>query len=693
MPPNRKIRLLLSLLFLVIFTSCSNDPDLLDEDERAWLDANPNLIAAINPTYAPYQYINQQGELDGIFVGFLKLIEERIGYQFQKKMYYNWNDVLLDAKAKKIDVIIEIQETNDRNEYLTFSNPLVSQPHVIVTNNSIPKNKSLTYFNRKKIGVIKGYSVEEYLKKNYPEYQIIPVANDQEAYDRLENNDLDAIISFRAIANYFINQKGYNNLIINKQIPYLNQSSIANLREHYILSNIIDKAIRNISNAEKKEIFESWSYSLIRPIYLKTWFWLCILGLLLAALLLNGFINRLLKTKVKEKTVELQQAKEKAEENSQLKTVFLHNISHEIRTPINAVVGFSDMLEKGQIKKEEQSKFLKVINHSGEQLVRVIDDILEISSLDTQKTKVHLSSTNITELLQELGAIYEVEALNKKLNLILEVAQETNNQNQCIAEIWAITDGSKLRKIISALIDNAVKNTNEGVVTVSCKLKEDKLVFLVADTGKGIPKELLPTIFERFQKSSKNIKDYGVGVGLGLAIAKENVALLGGEITVDSTLEVGTNFTVIIPYNPAKLVKEGSSLDQHISTKIKSILIVEDGKINFIVLKRLLQKCCGDHVKILHAENGKIAVDLVKNYSFDIVFMDIKMPVMDGYEATKRIKQLQPNLPVIAQTAYAAPDDQQKALDAGCIDVITKPIKQEDLISAIANTFIKMDSL
>lgn len=680
---RKSLAILYSAMLAFTFVSCTKKDDLLNEVERKWLIDHPDLIAAINPTYAPYQYINEQGELDGIFVGFIKLIEERIGYTFKKKIYFKWNNVLLDAKDKKIDVILEIQETTDRNKYLTFSNPLVSQPHVIVTQNSIKKNINLSYLNGKKVGVIRGYSIEEYLSKNYPEYILVKVANDQEAYQKMKNGELDAVISFRAIANYFINQKGHKNLVINRQIPYLNQSSIANLREHYILSNIFDKAIRNISNKEKKEIFDNWSYSLVKPVYLKPWFWLSILGFLLGLVVLNAFINKLLKTKVREKTVELRIAKEKAEESSRLKTTFLHNISHEIRTPVNAVVGFSDMIEKGIIKKEEHPKFLKVIKHSGEQLINVIDDILEISSLDTKKAKIRNANTNVSEIIQELCAIYEVQTLQKNIKLHLNGAKD----------IWAITDRSKLRKIFSSLIDNAVKNTETGSIHINYKIVSDKLYFSIADTGKGIPKELLPTIFERFQKSSNRIRDYDEGVGLGLSLTKENIELLEGNIKVHSIVNEGTYFDIEIPVILGTSEQYIDVCNATSSLNIKQVLIAEDGKINFIVLKRLLKKLLGATVEILHAENGVEAFASVnQNSQLDLVLMDIKMPLMDGYEATAKIKGKYPNIPIIAQTAYADPDDQQIALDAGRIDVITKPIKIEDLKISIEKLFLKTDS-
>ncbi len=676
MPYLRSIAIL-CLFSVTLLTSCKQKEDLLDQEERQWLNDHPNLIAAINPTFAPYQFINEQGEIDGIFIGFINLIEDRIGYTFKKKRYYNWNDIIIDAEHGKVDVILEIQETIDRGKFLTFSNPLLSQPHVIVTHKEIPSNKSLKFFDEQRIGVIKGYAIEEFLKKNHPKFELIAVSNDDEAYRMLENKEINAIISFQAIANYFINQRGYKNLKVNKSIPYLNQSSIANLREHYILSNIIDKAIRSITSKEKKQIFDSWSYTLVKPIYQKNWFWFSLLGIISGFLLLIIFINNLLKNKVKTKTLELIAAKEKAEESSQLKTAFLHNISHEIRTPVNAVVGFSDMIEKGIIKKEEHPKFLKVIKHSGEQLINVIDDLLEISSLDTKKAKVHPSEVNVSEILEELCAIYEVKAIQKEINLKLKESDK----------ISAITDGSKLRKIISGLVDNAIKNTDKGSVEILVNTVDKSLIFQVIDTGKGIPESLLPSIFKRFQKSSHEIKNYDDGVGLGLAIIKENVELLKGSIKVSSSVNVGSNFTVSIPFTAAKenLEQQCNGNHQSLSTlEIKTVLIAEDGKLNFIVLKRLLMKLLGEDLQILHAENGQLAVEMAsKTSNIDLILMDIKMPIMDGYEATKIITENNKSSLIIAQTAYATPDDQQLALDAGCKDVITKPIKMDDLKAII----------
>lgn len=371
---------------------------------------------------------------------------------------------------------------------------------------------------------------------------------------------------------------------------------------------------------------------------------------------------------------ELIKAKEKAEESDRLKTEFINNMSHEIRTPMNGILGFSDFLKKENLSDRKRNYYISIIQNSGYQLMRVIDDILEISKLGTKQVKVSEQEICLNDLLLELFSIFDIKAKENKTPLYLK--NGLSNKNSII-----LTDDIKLNKILSNLIENALKFTREGYIEFGYKLKNNLLEIYVKDTGIGIAKNKQKIIFERFSQEEKELSGNFGGLGLGLSIAKENTELLGGKISLKSEKGKGAIFFVSIPYKP--VYENEISLDKY------TILIVEDEEINFLYINTLLEEEINLKFNILHAKNGQEAVDICKqNNEIDLVFMDLKMPVMNGFKATKLIKEFRKDLPIIAQTAYTSCEDKEKAFDAGCNSFITKPIEQNK-IEEIVKEFLK----
>lgn len=385
-------------------------------------------------------------------------------------------------------------------------------------------------------------------------------------------------------------------------------------------------------------------------------------------------------TNIKETEIELIKAKEKAEESDHLKTAFLQNMSHEIRTPMNAIMGFSELLSSNFNDKAKLSKFSKIITQRCNDLLDIINDILDIAKIESGQLPVNLEEFNLDELFTELSSFFkEYQKRIGKEHIEFNFHSECQSYNSHI-----VSDKVKLKQIFINLISNAFKYTNTGNISAGCKLDQDnKLVFYVSDTGIGIPADKQELVFERFAQLHYGPKSNIGGTGLGLPIVKGLIRLLGGTITLESAPGMGSTFTFSVPFKTSLSIppkpKPSEKFDGN-GLNNKIILIVEDDYYNSEYLKEILKEF---NLYILQAVTGKEAVEISISHNVDLVLMDIRLPDMQGYEATQQIRKHKPGLKIIAQTAYASNEERQKALDAGCNDYISKPSKRELLLTMI----------
>ncbi len=380
---------------------------------------------------------------------------------------------------------------------------------------------------------------------------------------------------------------------------------------------------------------------------------------------------------------ELEIAKNKAEGADRLKTAFLQNMSHEIRTPLNAIEGFSDMLTRNELSEEKKKNFVSIIRNSSRQLLSIVSDILTIASLETRQEKINTEQVCVNEMIINLLAIFKQQSVNQNVSLF-------TRQTLSDAQSEIHTDKTKLTQILSNLVSNALKFTHEGFVEFGYTLKEPGqdssmkspyLEFFVKDSGIGIKSELHEKIFERFLQADLNIsKKYG-GTGLGLSISKGFVELLGGSIWVESIPGQGSSFFFTIPYVPVHNAGSHGASAEKQSASGKTILVAEDDEFNFLLIRELLNR---SGLQIIHARDGQEVIDLFKqNPEVRLILMDIKMPVMEGHEAARIIRQMNANIPIIAQSAYAMDYEIEKY---GSIfdNYLTKPLDGPTLKKTIA---------
>jgi signal transduction histidine kinase/CheY-like chemotaxis protein len=384
--------------------------------------------------------------------------------------------------------------------------------------------------------------------------------------------------------------------------------------------------------------------------------------------------------KLETKNIQLQTALFRAKESDRLKSAFIANMSHEIRTPMNGIVGFSSLLVESNVSAQKRKDYGELIISSSNQLLSIINSILDISKIEAGTNEVNNSPTDLNSLLHNIESFYKPQAEEKKL--LFEVRSQITVEDSNI-----ITDRGKLKQIIDNLLNNAFKFTNEGHVILGCEKLDKFLRFYVEDTGIGIEAAYHKRIFERFaQVDVVEGWNYG-GTGLGLAISKGLIELLGGNIMLSSKMGQGSVFSFTIPFVPFSIespesLKESNSIMGIGRLANPTILIAEDEAINYQYLYELLSSW---QAKIIRAENGKEAVELCrKNPDLDLILMDIKMPILNGLEATRQIRYFRPEIPIIAQTAYAMVDDWKNAIEAGCNDYLTKPITEQSLYTIIA---------
>lgn len=402
---------------------------------------------------------------------------------------------------------------------------------------------------------------------------------------------------------------------------------------------------------------------------------------------LSQMFNKML-DQLSENYNDLKKAKERAEQADKLKSAFLANMSHEIRTPMNSIIGFSDLLVSQDYSTEEKKDFLKLINENAKSLLNLINDIIDIAKIESEQLKIFESECRINLVLNDLLLSYE----QVKLTLgkpHLEIKMKTEIEDN---DFQVIIDEQRFKQIITNLVSNALKFTKQGFIEFGLKLKDPfTLLFYVKDTGIGIPYKQQKIIFERFrQADDSHTREYG-GTGLGLAITKNLVELLGGKIWVKSEKGEGSTFFFTLPLKATKK-DDGSNEDlitnkSSIDWKGKRILIAEDEEVNFKLLEAILRET---NAELIRVRDGKLAVDQIESDGeFNIILMDIKMPRMNGFEAAKIIKKLKPEIPIVAQTAYAMAGEKETILQSGFDEYVPKPIKPLELLNTISRHFNK----
>lgn len=382
-------------------------------------------------------------------------------------------------------------------------------------------------------------------------------------------------------------------------------------------------------------------------------------------------------TEKKKAKEELIMAKEKAEESDRLKSAFLSNMSHEIRTPMNGIIGFASLLKRPNLTGDKQQEYIKLIEKSGQRMLNIINDIIDISKIESGQMPVFNDKVDINEMINDLHLFFKPETDLKGIELIFECGLTDDKS-------IIITDKEKLYAILMNLIKNAVKFTSTGTIKFGYKKQNKDFLFFVKDSGKGIPEEQQEYIFQRFRQGSESHARNYEGAGLGLSISKAFAEMLNGKIWLESTPYKGSTFFFTIQANQEVNNSKSINKTGKATRKLKTdqcILIAEDNKESALFLQLILSSVSD---KIIIANTGSDAIKMYKEHKPGIIFMDMQLPDISGYDASREIRSIDRDVIIIAQTAYAFSDDRVKTLESGCNDYISKPYVESEVIEILS---------
>ena len=397
-----------------------------------------------------------------------------------------------------------------------------------------------------------------------------------------------------------------------------------------------------------------------------------------------NLINKYLQEEIRHRNKveqDLIQAKEEAETANRLKSAYLANMSHEIRTPMNGILGFAQLLKQENISETKKKEFVDIINHNGKLLLNLIEDIIDLAKIEAGQMKLNFTEFNLTEMMERMYQTYLVNKfIRRKDHLSLTLVLPKSAK-----PVWLTSDEKRIEQVLSNLLDNALKFTETGSIELGLVTAENQVEVYVRDTGIGLSAKQLTEIFNRFDQGGISTIKYG-GSGLGLSICKGIAELLQGTIRVESKPGKGSTFSLSIPIkistSKANHPVAGKTTPKTNHWPGKTLLIAEDEDINYTLICEMLKET---RVNLIHARNGVEALNIVRDNhdNIDLVLMDIKMPEMNGYETIRSIREIDQNLPIIAQSAYAMQEEIEKCYTVGCNDYITKPIDGANLITRL----------
>jgi len=654
--------------------------------EQAWLAQHPVVRVGISPNWAPLEFIDEQGTPQGVSVAYLRRLRDLLGIHFEFINTRTWHRAKRELERGSLDVLPATAVTTARKQTMQLTKPYLALPAVIFSAADVAYLGGLDALKGKTVVIIRGDIVGDRLRADWPQIQLRRVANTQEALRQLVEDQTLVFVNNLITTSYYIGQSGLTQVKVVGETPYEYRLGMAVRQDWPILADILQKGLDAIPKHEQDSIYHDWisikyehniDYSLL-------WQILTAVALTLFFIL---YWNRRLALEVEQRRLveaALHQAKNAADQASRAKSAFLANMSHDLRTPLNSVLGFAQLLEVDENLDTEQRDRARDIRRGGERLLSLINEVLDFAKLEAGRFDTVAVEWDSDELLRELAGMFRLRAEQKGIALRVEAAAALPARLSC--------DVKCLHQILVNLLDNAIKATAKGHVTLRADFNDGDLMLAVADTGSGIPAERLEAIFEPFEQAG-GPPQRSQGTGLGLAIARGLAERLGGTLSVQSTLAQGSTFRLQIPAQavaqPAQAKPKIRQPDERIVGYRRCqghgplhVLVVDDEPGNRAILRRLLEQL---GFTVQEAETGAQCLEIVQTWQPDLILMDLRMPDLDGIEATRRLRVMPAlrDTPIVAVTAAAFAEDRARALAAGCNAHLAKPVLLETLLDTL----------
>jgi signal transduction histidine kinase/DNA-binding NarL/FixJ family response regulator len=641
--------------------------------------------------YPPFS-VTSSGKADGFSVELLKAVAQETGIQVSFKID-QWAVIKEELRNGQLDVLPLVSYSEERDQYYDFSVPYIVMYGNIFLKESNTDIKSEDDLEGKRIAVMDGDTAHDYaVSKGFSE-ELILTATFQEAFQLLADGQCDAVLAQSLVGEKIISDMGLKKIVaLNKladdgvsrikvTLTGFEQKFCFAVKEgdKELLAKLNEGLAVISVNGTYNKLYEKWFPFLIdnTPSFKEIAKYLALILIPLGFAVLI-FSNLIVRRQVRRQTWELKSANE-------AKSRFLANMSHELRTPLNAILGYSALMLKDKSLSDEGHRDLQIINKSGNHLLSLINDILEITKIESQKSVLQIQTFNVFEMLSEIEEMFALECDKKNIQLEVRGKDKVN--------INVSGDSMKMRVVLINLIGNAIKFTENGGVIIDLSgsiLMKDELVFAVKviDSGSGISDEDIKKLFKQFSQTESG-KKQSVGTGLGLAISQEYIRLMKGEIRVDSHPETGSNFyfTIALPVNAGetsmnKLAFENLDIKYMGANPAPKMLVVDDSPESRELLLGML-KSMG--FLTYEAVDGQQAIEVALTQQPNVIWMDIRMPVMDGLEATRRIKVSDANrtIKIIAVSAHVFSEERTEILAAGCDDFICKPFSQNDIVNML----------
>jgi signal transduction histidine kinase/BarA-like signal transduction histidine kinase len=675
--------------------------------EKRWLSENNSFSLGVDPNWAPFEFKDDQGQHSGISGDYIQYAQQQLQIKLKPTLAINWADLFEEFKIGNIDVISAIFYTEERSQYINFTDPYFEISVVIVSKKDSFYAESLSSLSDRKLGVVNGYVFSKLINRDYPDIKILEVDSVENGLKKLQSGEIDAFVDSIAVINYEISKNQITDIIITSFTPYKIEVSMAVRKGLEPLIPILNKTIATMDKKQRSAIANNWL-----SVHVKTGtelstiiIWsLPILSILMLIIFWVIRSNRVLATSISDRykvELKLTEEKTKAEEANLAKDKFLANMSHEIRTPMNAVLGMSRILSESGLTPEQQNNN-NILYSSASALLSLLNDILDLSKVESGKIELDIQSFNLKEVIDKV--IHQQQFLLADKDVLLSV-----NIDSCVQNFLR-GDSFRLTQIVTNLINNAIKFTEHGEIMLTIKsinteVSSFNIEFSISDTGIGMTMKEINNLFDTYnQADSSTTRKYG-GTGLGLSICRKLVKLMGGTITVVSEPKKGSCFTFNLLLSAGEQIKLSKQAQKtagdspramqkdyfkikYQTLKSKKLLLVDDNPVNLIVASSHLKNI---GINVTTATNGQEAIDAVKKHHFDAVLMDIQMPIMDGLNACRAIRNDLKiiDLPIIALSANVMTDDEEKSLNAGMNAHIGKPIDIDLLLSTLTLFILK----